>query len=155
MTRPGIGILVGIALFTATLAQAGQPLFPRPQSLQPAITFWMRVYTEVDSISGFVHDNRNLAVIYETLTFKPGDSNRRQQRTIEEVLERYRDALLALAGGKRTNLTPTEELALGQWGKDATAKTLRAAADNLRFQRGQCGITRTRRTRSSGRAAVR
>jgi membrane-bound lytic murein transglycosylase D len=137
MTRPGIVILVGIALFSAALAQAGQTLFPRPQSLQPAITFWTRVYTEVDSISGFVHDNRNLAVIYETLTFKPADSNRRQQRTIEEVLERYRDALLALAGGKRENLTPTEEQVLGQWGNDATANTLRAAVDNLRFQRGQ------------------
>jgi len=137
MTRSGIGILVGIALFSATLAQAGQTLFPRPQSLQPAITFWTRVYTEVDSISGFVHDNRNLAVIYETLTFRPTDSNRRQQRRIEEVLERYRNALLALAGGKRTNLTSTEQRALKPWGKDATAKTLRTAADNLRFQRGQ------------------
>jgi membrane-bound lytic murein transglycosylase D len=139
MTRPDIGILVGIALFSATLAQAGQTLFPRPQSLQPAITFWTRVYTEVDSISGFVHDSRNLAVIYETLKFKPADSNRRQQRRIEEALERYRGALLALAGGKRTNLTPTEQRALEPWGKDATAKTLRTAADNLRFQRGQSG----------------
>jgi membrane-bound lytic murein transglycosylase D len=137
MTRSGIGMLVGITLLSATLAQAGQTLFPRPQSLQPAITFWTRVYTEVDSISGFVHDNRNLAVIYETLTFKPTDSNRRQQRRIEEVLERYRNALLALAGGKRTNLTSTEQRALKPWGKDATAKTLRTAADNLRFQRGQ------------------
>jgi peptidoglycan lytic transglycosylase D len=137
MTRPAIGILVGIALFSAALAQAGQTLFPRPQSLQPAIAFWTRVYTEVDSCSGFIHDSRNLTVIYETLTFKPADSNRQQQRRIEAALERYRDALLALAGGKRTNLTPTEQRALGQWGKDATENTLRAAADNLRFQRGQ------------------
>ncbi|MGB7932607.1 MAG: LysM peptidoglycan-binding domain-containing protein [Gammaproteobacteria bacterium] len=137
MTRSGFGILVGIALFSAALAQAGQAQFPRPHSLQPAITFWTRVYTEVDSGSGFVHDNRNLAVIYEILSFKPADSNRRQQRRIEEALERYRGALLALAGGKRTNLTPIEQRALVPWGKDATAKTLRAAADNLRFQRGQ------------------
>jgi peptidoglycan lytic transglycosylase D len=137
MTRPAIGILVGIALFSAALAQAGQALFPRPHSLQPAITFWTRVYTEVDSGSGFVHDSRNLAVIYEILSFKPADSNRLQQRRIEEALERYRGALLALAGGKRTNLTPIEQRALLPWGKDATAKTLRAAADNLRFQRGQ------------------
>ncbi len=137
MTRPAIGTLVGIALFSATLAQAGQTLFPRPQSLQPAIAFWTQVYTEVDSDSGFVHDSRNLAVIYETLTFKPADSNRQQQRRIEAALERYRGALLTLAGGKRTNLTPTEQRALGQWGNDATANTLRAAADNLRFQRGQ------------------
>jgi peptidoglycan lytic transglycosylase D len=137
MTRPAIGILVGIVLFSAALAQAGQTPFPRPQLLQPAITFWTRVYTEVDSGSGYIHDSRNLAVIYETLTLEPTDSNRQQQRRIEEALERYRDALLALAGGKRTQLTPTEEQALGAWGKTATVKTLRAAADNLRFQRGQ------------------
>jgi membrane-bound lytic murein transglycosylase D len=137
MTQPAIGILVGVALFTAALAQAGQTLFPRPQSLQPAITFWTRVYTEVDSGSGYIHDSRNLAVIYEILTFKPTDSNRQQQRRIEEVLERYRKALLALAGGKRTQLTSMEKQALEAWGKTATVKTLRAAADNLRFQRGQ------------------
>ena len=137
MTRPAIGVLVCIALFSAALAQAGQTLFPRPQSLQPAITFWTRVYTEVDSGSGYIHDSRNLAVIYETLTFKPTDSNRQQQRRIEEALKRYRDALLALAGGKRTQLTSTEKQALGAWGKTAAVKTLRAAADNLRFQRGQ------------------
>jgi len=137
MRRPAIGILVGIALFSAALAQAGQTLFPRPQSLQPAVTFWTRVYTEVDSGAGYIHDSRNLAVIYETLTFKPTDSNRQQQRRIEEVLERYRNALLAMAAGKRTQLTPAEQRALAAWGMTATAKTLRAAADNLRFQRGQ------------------
>jgi membrane-bound lytic murein transglycosylase D len=137
MTRPGISLFVFFALFSAALAQAGSTLFPRPQSLQPAIVFWTRVYTEVDSGGGFVHDSRNLAVVYETLTFKPSDSNRQQQHRIEEALERNRGALLALAGGKRTKLTPAEQRAFGQWGNEATVNMLRAAADNLRFQRGQ------------------
>jgi membrane-bound lytic murein transglycosylase D len=137
MTRPGITLIVCFALLWGSCAQAGAALFPRPQSLQPAIAFWTRVYTEVDSGSGFIHDSRNLAVVYETLVFRPGDGDRQQQRRIEEAIERYRGALLALAGGKRTNLTSTERRALGQWGIDATPKTLRAAAENLRFQRGQ------------------
>ena len=137
MKRPGITLFVLLVLLSGSLAHAGPTLFPRPQSLQPAIAFWTRVYTEVDSGSGFIHDSRNLSIVYETLTFKPSDSNRRQQRRIEQAIERYRSALLALAGGKRTHLTSTEQRALGLWGKDATPETLRAAADNLRFQRGQ------------------
>jgi len=137
MTRPGITLIVFLALISGSLAHAKPTLFPRPQSLQPAIAFWTRVYTEVDSGAGFIHDSRNLVVVYETLTFKPADSNRQQQQRIDEAIERYRAALLALAGGKRTKLTPSEQRALGQWGKDATANSLRAAADNLRFQRGQ------------------
>jgi hypothetical protein len=137
MTRLLIGLIVSFALWTGGLSQAGQTSFPRPQSLQPAIAFWTRVFTEVDSDSGFVHDSRNLAFVYETLTFTPTDSNREQQRRIDEAIERYRDALLALAEGKRTNLTRTERRALGPWGDGATPETLRTAADNLRFQRGQ------------------
>jgi membrane-bound lytic murein transglycosylase D len=137
MTRPVIGIIASFALLASGVSQTGQAPFPRPQSLQPAIAFWTRVYTEVDSDSGFVHDSRDLAVVYETLTFGAADSDRRQQRHIEEALERYRGALLALAEGKRTNLTQTERRALGPWGDDATPETLRAAAENLRFQRGQ------------------
>jgi membrane-bound lytic murein transglycosylase D len=137
MTRPGITFIVFLALISGSLAHAKPTLFPRPQSLQPAIAFWTRVYTEVDSGAGFIHDSRNLAVVYETLTFKPADSNRQQQRRIDEAIERFRGALLALAGGKRTHLTPTERRALGPWGDDATPETLRAAVDNLRFQRGQ------------------
>ena len=30
--------------------------FPRPAALQPAVDFWTRVYTEVDTRSGYIHD---------------------------------------------------------------------------------------------------
>jgi membrane-bound lytic murein transglycosylase D len=128
--------MVFLALYAAAVAHAGQTLFPRPPALQPAIAFWTRIFTEVDSGSGFIHDNRHLTVVYETLKFNPTDSDRVQQRRIEDVLQRYRDALLALADGKRDELTPTEQHALGLWGVEATPTTLRAAAENVRFQRG-------------------
>ena len=101
MRRPGTSIMVFFALFSAALAQAGQMLFPRPPTLQPAIAFWTRVFTEVDSNAGFVHDSRNLTVVYETLKFKPTDSNRRQQQRIEEALEPpLRNRRPAPVGGK-------------------------------------------------------
>ena len=33
--------------------QVNASLFPRPAELEPAIEFWVRVYTEVDTSSGF------------------------------------------------------------------------------------------------------
>ena len=38
---------------------------PRPAALEPAIRFWTRVYTEVDTDSGFLHDANNLAIVYQ------------------------------------------------------------------------------------------
>ena len=42
---------------------------PRPLEIEPDINFWTRVYTEVNTSSGFVHDTRDLSVVYRTLQF--------------------------------------------------------------------------------------
>jgi membrane-bound lytic murein transglycosylase D len=48
-----------------SVAAAQDPAnFPRPAELEPAINFWTRVYTEVDTRSGFLHDARHLNVVY-------------------------------------------------------------------------------------------
>ena len=41
--------------------------FPQPAGLKPAVDFWIKVYTEVDTQSGYLHDSENLSVIYERL----------------------------------------------------------------------------------------
>ena len=35
-------------------------LFPQPPELQPDVDFWIKVYTEVDTRSGYVHDAYDL-----------------------------------------------------------------------------------------------
>ncbi|MDH3419285.1 MAG: hypothetical protein OEM78_07400, partial [Gammaproteobacteria bacterium] len=69
-------VLVGFLLSSAAVAQ--DSLFPRPAGLEPDINFWRRVYTEIDTSSGFVHDSRHLGVVYRTLRF-PEDATRRQR----------------------------------------------------------------------------
>ena len=119
-------------------AHAGEStLFPRPEALKPAVSFWKKVYTEISSGSGYVHDSRNLDVVYATLHFKWYESAQVQEREIQRAIKRYRKALLALADGKRKNLSADEKKVLALWGKDVSAKTLQAAAQNQRFQRGQ------------------
>ncbi len=104
-------------------------LFPRPGELEPAVRFWTRVYTEVDTRSGFLHDSQNLSVVYARL---PLD---RQQ--IEARRGRIRQDLQVLAGGKRSDLTASQQEILDLWPANVSNETLRAAASNVRWQLGQ------------------
>src|SRR5690242_8735582 len=51
-------------------------VMPRPKALERDVQFWVRVYTQVDTNGGFLHDQYNLSVIYETLHFSPNTSPR-------------------------------------------------------------------------------
>ena len=124
-------------LFAASAKGADEVAFERPESLQPAIAFWTRVYSEVDSLSGFIHDSSNLRIVYETLEFNWYDSGQVQDQQIEKAVQRYQSTLQVLASGKRTGLTAREKKVLALWGKQVSAATLQAAAERIRFQRGQ------------------
>jgi membrane-bound lytic murein transglycosylase D len=124
-------------LLGPSLQAAEDELFPRPDSLQPAIAFWTRVYSEVDSQAGFIHDSRQLNRVYQTLRFKRYHSPSQQDQIIEKMLRRYQTALLALSKGKREELDDVEQKLLTLWGDDATPAMLKEAAANVRFQRGQ------------------
>jgi len=104
-------------------------LLPRPAELEPAIRFWTRVYTEVDTESGFLHDANNLAIIYQRVDYDRPELER--QRT------RIQDALKALGTGKRSGLTALEQDVLDLWPADVSNDTLSTAANNVRFQLGQ------------------
>ncbi|NKB32344.1 MAG: LysM peptidoglycan-binding domain-containing protein [Pseudomonadales bacterium] len=115
-------------LASSALAQDPEQ-FPQPPEIQPAVNFWTKVYTEVDTQSGFLHDSQNLSIIYQRL-----DLNRRE---IEQVRSRIRDDLRELARGKRTGLTRTQQAVLDLWPSDVSNETLRTAANNVRWQLGQ------------------
>lgn len=124
------GCLLIICLLLGGTSFAQDPeLFPQPPEIQPAVDFWTKVYTEVDTQSGFLHDSQNLSVIYARL-----ELNRRE---IERVRSRIRDDLQALASGKRTGLTPNQQEILNLWPADVSNETLRTAASNVRWQLGQ------------------
>lgn len=117
-----------IGLSPLSLAQSGE-LFPRPASLEPAIQFWIKVYTEVDTRHGFLHDAVNLAVIY--------DSVPQSRRDREARREQIQEDLRILGTGQRNRLTASQKEILALWGEDVADETLRAAASSVRFQLGQ------------------
>jgi membrane-bound lytic murein transglycosylase D len=123
------------------LVQAAE--LARPASLQPAIEFWTRVYTRINTNQGYIHDDRRLDKVYETLSLAPGAAPRGEDQAIAAGLARYRAALKRLAAGRHRPGDATEARILALWGRNAGAGTLRAAAGRLRFQRGQANRFRT------------
>ena len=51
--------------------------------------FWIRVYTEVTTDQGLLHDDWNLGLVYQVLRFDPADSPAHRQRQVEEAKARY------------------------------------------------------------------
>jgi membrane-bound lytic murein transglycosylase D len=117
------------------IRKSDESVLPRPASLQPAVGFWTKVYTEADTSSGYVHDDRYLDVVYAVVRFRDGASRRTRQRAVKDTKKRYATILRALAGGKRSGLDDDETRVLALWA-DKEDK-LKGAAERLRFQLGQ------------------
>lgn len=122
-------VFTAVIVDSPSLKAQQDELFPRPPELEPAINFWTRVYTEVDTNSGYLHDAFNLGVIYRRV-----DYNRQE---IERERQRIQADLRVLASGKRDGLTAHQEQVLAAWPSTVTNEELRAAADSVRFQLGQ------------------
>ncbi|MFQ5994154.1 MAG: transglycosylase SLT domain-containing protein [Acidiferrobacterales bacterium] len=122
--------------------------FPHPPDLEPDIHFWKRVYTEVDTQGGLLHDARRLDVVYEVIRFPATAGNRARQRHVKQAKRHYKTILITLARGKRENLTSEEERVLGLWPGDVSNRLLHAAAFRLRFQLGQADKFRAGLVRS-------
>src|SRR5579864_8363740 len=92
--RVGLAWLLA-ALFAAGVAPASaadEPM-PRPAALEPDVQFWIRVYTQIDTNAGFLHDQYRLSVVYETLHFAPDASQSAREHAVQEHRERIAAAL--------------------------------------------------------------
>ncbi len=85
--------LIAGALVAAGSAGAQTLDLPRPAALEPDVQFWVRVYTEIDTRSGFVHDSRDLGVVYRTIRFREGVSRRGRTRQLNQAYQEIRDTL--------------------------------------------------------------
>ncbi|MGE4652278.1 MAG: lytic transglycosylase domain-containing protein, partial [Myxococcota bacterium] len=129
--------LLASLLLASAAAATGDGVLPRPVGLEPAIRFWLRIYTEVESSGGVIHDSRNLEVVYETLSMPSGTSTRALERRSEERKREYRKILERLARGKRSELSAEEERVLSLWPPGVSNQALKQASRRLRFQLGQ------------------
>jgi membrane-bound lytic murein transglycosylase D len=111
--------------------------FAYPPELEPDVRFWIRVYTEVTTDQGLLHDDWYLGLVYEALRFDPSDSPRQRERIVEQAKARYAALLRRFAAGDTENLTPHERRILHGFGDKTTPAQYRDAIERIRFQLGQ------------------
>ncbi len=126
--------IVILGLVVATAAVAARSDFPQPKALEPDVTFWKRIYSEVGTDGGLIHDTHDLSLVYEVVKFP---SRYGADRHTEARKRYYQSILRSLASGKRSGLSQDEKRVLALFGRDATSSRLRLASERIRFQLGQ------------------
>ncbi|MDG2090878.1 MAG: LysM peptidoglycan-binding domain-containing protein [Gammaproteobacteria bacterium] len=124
----GLLLYIGGFFFSAGVNSA-ESNFPIPDNIRPAIEFWIKVYTEADTGSGFLHDSENLSVIYTKLN--------RDRTTINNTRDDIANNLRVLADGKRSGLTSSQQEILALWPAGVSNERLSRAASSVRWQLGQ------------------
>ena len=117
-------------------ADAPDP-FMHPPALERDIRFWIRVYTEVTTDQGLLHDDWNLGLVYEVLRFDPASSPAQRERIVHDAKARYAALLRRFAGGAIDDLTAHERRILHAFGDQAKPSDFRDAIERIRFQLGQ------------------
>jgi membrane-bound lytic murein transglycosylase D len=127
--------LACLLLIFPVLGAAASPAIPEPAALEPDVHFWMRVYSEISTNAGYIHDQRDLAVVYETLHFEPSSPPRAREQQITAARERYQGILRRLGSGAAPQ-DAEDQRVRELWGNAVPARLLQAA-DDVRFQLGQ------------------
>jgi membrane-bound lytic murein transglycosylase D len=131
------GLLALFALmFLSGTAVAAEDLLPRPAELEPDVQFWIRVYTQISTNEGFIHDQHKLSVIYETIHFAADTPTHERAHRVDAQRERIEGILRHLASGAAPQ-DADEQKVRDLWGAEATPARLAEAADDVRFQLGQ------------------
>jgi membrane-bound lytic murein transglycosylase D len=137
LTRAALVLL--LASFGNSFATGAEPPdpFAQPQELEHDVRFWIRVYTEVTTDQGLLHDDWNLGLVYEVLRFDPAASPAQRERRVSDAKTRYAALLRRFAAGSTDDLTAHEQRILHAFGEKATPADFRDAIERIRFQLGQ------------------
>ena len=131
------GLLILQLACSAVEAQEAADIFAHPPALERDIRFWIRVYTEVTTDGGLLHDDWNLGVVYEVLRFDPSDSPAQREHRVAQAKARYAELLRRFAAGDTNDLTANERRIFDAFGEKTTSGEFRDAIQGIRFQLGQ------------------
>jgi len=124
-----------LILFIFAVARADET-FPQPSELQRDVDFWVSIFTHYRTDQGVLHDNRNLAVVYERVDLPAKMDRRTRQRQVKKRREKIKAVLRTLAAGKRDSLSAEETRVLALWPDNVSNSTLSAAVKRVRYQQG-------------------
>jgi membrane-bound lytic murein transglycosylase D len=117
-------------------ARAADERIPFPPELQRDVNFWIRVYSEISTSEGFLHDDRDLSLVYRTLRFERGVTPRQRRDSVDAEREKLETMLKRLAAGA-VDLTQEEQHLATLFGAEANSLNFAEAAKRVRFQLGQ------------------
>lgn len=129
-------------------AASADTTFPRPPGLEPNVQFWIRIYSEVDTHGGLIHDANDLRIVYETVAFSKGQSSRSRERQTEARKKQIAGILRQLGRGRRSGLSQESQRILALFPDDVSNRTLSSAVRQVRFQLGQANKFRAGIVRS-------
>ena len=95
-----LAVLLPLAVAAADARGDEGRHFPEPDALRPAVAFWMRVYLEVSTDGGLLHDSRRPGVVYETVRFGKTKGRRGRERAVGKQRRYWRASLRHLASGR-------------------------------------------------------
>lgn len=137
--------MTDVASAQPSAVQPAASAIPRYPELQRDVDFWIRVYSEIGTRQGFVHDARNLAVVYGIAALPdapPGSDPRRD--AITAARDRWSAALRMAAEALAAGTPPPQgdpAWVVAVWraalGREPDAALLTAALADVRFQLGQ------------------
>jgi membrane-bound lytic murein transglycosylase D len=133
----GLALLLASFIWCTPVPAETSDAFAYPPELEPDVRFWIRVYTEVTTDQGLLHDDWYLGLVYEVLRFDPSDSPRQREHIVEQAKARYAALLRRFAAGDTENLTSHERRILHDFGDKTTPAGYREAIERIRFQLGQ------------------
>lgn len=111
--------------------------FPELSCLKDNVSFWKRVYDEVDVNQALIHDREDLDKVYASVYL--GGSWAQQRATMKTLREHYGRTLRSLAGklSSRKSWNKSERaIAKAFKPSELTRTRLKRAADNIRIQQG-------------------
>ena len=110
--------------------------FVQPAELERDIAFWRRIYTEVTTQGGLIHDPERLDIVYEELKLPSSLSPRQRSERIKDAKKRYTRILERLAQGA-DDLSKEELRVQALWLSDTRRSRFEQASEEVRFQLGQ------------------
>ncbi|MEQ1580828.1 MAG: LysM peptidoglycan-binding domain-containing protein [Steroidobacteraceae bacterium] len=129
-------LVAGECLLPVTSAGAAS-VFVRPAELEHDVAFWRRVYTEVSTDGGFIHDNERVDIVYEILGFPEDLPPARRSQRIDEAKDRVVRTLRKLGSRDPGPLTADEQRIRDLWPAKTPKDEFTEAAERVRYQLGQ------------------
>lgn len=137
MIRPISFALLGLMLLCGSVPSAfADEAFIHPAELEPDIAFWRRIYTEVTTGGGVIHDATDLGVVYEVMKLPSDLSPKQRSKAIEDTKKKYSRILERLASAAE-QLGEEEQRVQALWPKGTRRSRFEQAAEEVRFQLGQ------------------